>query len=75
MDPGNQISVIAYPMCPDSQKHSSSRLRSHWELTPTQLLNLHITYKCVYICVCVCVCVCIAHFGSSAVARLFIQED
>ncbi len=29
MDPGNQISIIAYPMCPDSQKHSSSRLRSH----------------------------------------------
>ncbi len=29
MDPGNQISIIAYPMCPDSQKHSSFRLRSH----------------------------------------------
>ncbi len=29
MDPVNQISIIAYPICPDSQKHTSSRLRSH----------------------------------------------
>jgi hypothetical protein len=29
MDPGNQIRIVAYPMCPDSQKHSSSRFRSH----------------------------------------------